>query len=109
MLAQTKNQRECFRLTYPPGAGPHYEHVELQESIEVYELSEGGFRTKGSFSSIECDDKIAGILHFADHSIPVKATVKRIDPDYTVYLFEEPLTTIELLLEQAAVRSNYNA
>jgi len=83
--------------------------VELQESIEVYELSEGGFRTKGSFSSIEYDDTITGMLHFADHSIPMKATVKRIDPEFTVYAIEEPLATIELLREQATVRRNQNA
>jgi len=103
MVAQSKNKRECFRLTYPYGARPRFENAAAKEFIDVTELSEGGFRTQKSFPSVQCNDVISGILHFSDHSISVDATVKRISPECTVYVLAEPLTTIELLREQATI------
>jgi len=107
MVAQNKNQRECFRLTYPYGARPRFENSAAKKSIDVTELSEGGFRTQESFPSVQCNDVISGTLHFSDHSKSVDATVKRISPECTVYMLAEPLTTIELLREQATVSRKF--
>ena len=107
MQEESTNQRDHFRLVYPIGARPKLEFSTDKNSVEVVEISQGGFRILGAVELLKCDDEITGLLKFHDHSKKVVAKVKRIFEETIVFELQEKIPIQELLMEQVRIRRDF--